>query len=787
EIYVSGVPRQIKQKSALEQIYHLTLLATNTTGFHNLNKLVSIGYLDGFYRQPRVDLNDLAAHNEGLICLSGCLSAEIPTAISAGQIEKAEKLLKSYLDIFDRNRFYLEVQRHGIPQEDIVTKQLVEFGRRFNLKLVATNDSHYINQQDAEIHDILLCIQMATSLNDPKRLKYFGNQFYLKSCREMAQTFAELPRAVTNTLEIGERCHFKLDFETLHIPKFELPKPHTHDTYLMHLSYFGFANRYQDIACQCPVCNISRNHRQHPAFVDPETIEDSDSAVSRALQRLHYELSIIQQKRIAGYFLIVQDLVGFAKRNDIPVGAGRGSAAGSLVSYLLGITEVDPLKYNLFFERFLNPERISMPDIDIDFGHRGRDKVFEYVSGKYGRDHVAHIATLDTLSARTVIRDVGRSLGLPYPEVDRIAKTIPRRNWSISIDQALRDSEKFRKMVDSNPNLSHLVKTARNFEGMPRHASIHAAGVIITDEPLTHHVALQYAAKGEVIAQMTMKPVERLGLLKMDLLGLRFISAVHDALKTLKQTQQIEMTENDIPLDDAATYKMLCAADTEGLFQVESQGMRKMLRQVRPSKIEDVMAVISLYRPGPMQSGLVDQFIDCQHGRRKASYLHPRLEPILKDTHGAVLYQEQVMQVARAIAGYSLGEADTLRRYMGKVQKEAMKAERSTFIERAKHNGVESKTSEAVFDMIQHFGGYGFNKAHAAGYAVTVYHTAYMKCNYFLEYWTALLNSYLGFTGLINRFVRYARRHDIEFLPPDINQSTIGFTLAAENKIRCGI
>lgn len=791
EVYVSGVPRQVKEKSALEQIYHLTLLAMNETGFHNLNKLVSIGYLDGFYRQPRVDKRDLAAHNEGLICLSGCLSAEIPSAIAHGDIERAEALLRQYLDIFGRDRFYLEVQRHGIPEEDRVTRQLVTFAKKYDLKLVASNDSHYIHQHDANIHDILLCIQLATSQDDPNRIKFYGNQFYLKSGAEMAQTFAELPHALTTTLEIAERCQFRFDFGSLHIPKFDVPNPHTLDSYLMHLCCFGFSRRYREIACQCEVCQKTRggNNVNVKASVDAPggDAPDVDSSINRTLERLHYEIGIIRQKRLSGYFLIVQDLVSFAKRNDIPVGAGRGSAAGSLVSYLLGITEVDPMRYNLFFERFLNPERVSMPDIDIDIGHRGRDRVFDYISKKYGRDHVAHIATLDTLSSRTVIRDVGRSLGMPYHDVDRIAKAVPRRHFSTTIDRAMQESDRFRHMVETEPKVRKLIETARHFEGMPRHASIHAAGVIITDEPLTHHVALQYAAKGEVIAQMTMNPVEKLGLLKMDLLGLRFISAVREALHLIRQTRGIELSEAGIPLDDEATYAMLREADTDGLFQVESQGMRRMLRQVQPDRIEDIMAVISLFKPGPMLSGLVDQFIACRHGQQQPTYLHPRLEPILADTYGAVLYQEQVMQVAQAIAGYTPGEADNLRRYMGKLQRDAMKAERATFVKRALGNDIDRATAEAVFDMIQHFGGYGFNKAHAAGYGITVYHTAYMKCNYFPEYWTALLNSYLGFSGLINRFVRYARRRGVTFLPPDMNHSEIGFSIAGDHQIRCGI
>ncbi|MBO8128446.1 MAG: DNA polymerase III subunit alpha [Peptococcaceae bacterium] len=753
EVYVA--PRSVKDRvSGIDdKLHHLVLLAQDQTGFRNLMELVSLSYTKGFYYKPRVDKELLTRYSKGLIALSGCMAGEVASAALRDGEKQASVIAGEYRDIFGAN-FFIELQDHGIKEQTVINRRLVRIAHKMGLPMVATNDVHYVRSADAEIQDILLCIQTGKRVDDPQRMKFDSQELYLKSYQQMYDLFRELPEALNNTVAISDRCNVEIDFDSIHLPEYQLP-PGYNDahTYLRELCYQGLQRRYGTIR---------------------EDIK----------KRLDYELQIIKQMGYSAYFLIVWDFIRYARENGILVGPGRGSAAGSLVSYALGITNIDPLRYDLLFERFLNPERVSMPDIDIDFCFERRGEVIDYVFNKYGRDRVAQIITFGTMAARAAVRDVGRALGMSYAEVDRIAKLIPPE-LGMTIEKAL-ETEELRQIYDRDPQVKKLLDTAIALEGMPRHASIHAAGLVISKETLTSYLPLYRTTDGGVSTQFSKDVVEELGLLKMDLLGLRTLTVIGDAVEMIRKQKGISVDIDNIPLDDPNTYNLLCLGETAGVFQLESSGMRNILRELKPEVFEDLIALVALYRPGPLGSGMVEDFIKRKHGQTKVAYLHPKLEPILNSTYGVILYQEQVMRIASDLAGFSLGEADLLRRAMGKKKPEIIAGLRSQFIEGAKNNGVDAGIAGQIFDLMAYFAGYGFNKSHSAAYALIAYQTAYLKANYPHEYMAALLTSVKDNTDKVNMYVQECRRAGIEVLPPDINESRENFTVVGD-KIRFGL
>jgi len=753
EVYVAPRTRHDRQSGIDDKLAHLVLLAENERGYRNLLRLVSLSFTEGFYYKPRIDREILATHREGLIALSACLAGEIPELILAGKPDRALETAAEYRDLFGKN-FYLELQDHGLPGQSVVNRGLVDIGKRLGIELVATNDVHYVEREQAENQDILLCIQTGKTVHDAGRLRFEGDQFYFKSGGEMARLFAELPAALANTRLIAERCNLTLDFETLHLPEYRVPPNYDADTYLAELCHQGLARRYS------PVSDDIR-------------------------RRLDYELRVIAEMKYSSYFLIVWDFIRFAREKGILVGPGRGSAAGSLVAYSLGITNIDPLAYGLLFERFLNPERISLPDIDSDFCFERRGEVIDYVFEKYGRDCVAQIITFGTMAARAAVRDVGRALGLPYAEVDRIAKLIPGEP-GMSIEKALERSPELAELYERDENVRKVLEAARALEGMPRHASIHAAGVVIAKEKLTNYVPLYRTSDGVVATQFSMEAIEELGLLKMDLLGLRTLTVIGDTVELIRRHRGQKLEMETIPLDDPATYDLLGRGDTAGVFQLESSGMRSILRELRPEVFEDVIALVALYRPGPLGSRMVEDFIKRKHGKTEVQYLHPKLRPILKDTYGVILYQEQVMRIASDLAGFSLGEADLLRRAMGKKKPEIIAGLRDQFLEGATAHGVDPAVAGQIFDLMAYFAGYGFNKSHSAAYALIAYQTAYLKANYPIEYMAALLTSVRDSPEKVSSYVEECRRLGIEVLPPDVNESRKDFTVVGD-KIRFGL
>ncbi len=737
-----------------EASYHLVLLVKDETGYRNLIKLASIAYLEGFYYKPRVDKEILAKYYEGLIALSGCLKGEIPILILDNRIEEAKRVAKEYRDIFGEENFYLELHDHGIEEQKRVNEELISMGRELGIPLVATNDCHYIRRQDAPAHDILLSIQTATTIDDPNRLKFSTEEFYLKSPQEMAELFHYVPEAIENTIQIAERCNLELKFGETHLPHYRPPEGYTLDDYLAELCHKGLKERYPQVT--------------------PEMEE-----------RLKHELKIIRDTGYASYFLIVWDFIQFAKSKGIAVGPGRGSAPGSLVAFSLGVTSLDPLKHGLLFERFLNPERITMPDIDIDFADDRRDEVIDYVIKKYGKENVAQIVTFGTLKARAVVRDVGRSLKFPYSEVDRIAKLIPPE-IGMTIERALRTVPELKEITEKNEKVKGLVDIAKTLEGLVRHASTHAAGIVISKEPLTNYVPLFKGARDEIATQYAMGPLEAIGLLKMDFLGLRNLTVIDNTLKILKEKENIAIDLSKIPMDDEKTFDLLRKAHTVGVFQIESSGMRDLLKKLKPEEFSDIIALIALYRPGPMGSGMADDFIRSKHGLIPIKYLHPRLEPILKDTYGVILYQEQVMRIASDLAGFTMAKADLLRQAMGKKISVLLDQQRREFVEGAVKNEVARGIADNIFDLISHFSGYGFNRSHAAAYALISYQTAYLKANYPLYYMAALLTSEMNNTDKLIKYIELAKRMEIEILPPDINESLGDFTVVG-NSIRFGL
>lgn len=754
EVYVAPGSRldRSPQDGQYEGANHLTLLVKDRVGYKNLIKLVTAGYLEGFYYKPRIDKELLSQYHEGLLALSGCLNSEVCQLLAQGEHGKAVESAAWHRDLFGPENYFAELQFHGIESQREVNRGLLQLAKDLGLSTVATNDVHYLNAGDHKAHDTLLCIQTGRTVAERDRMRFASDQFYLKSPQEMQNLFPEIPEAITNTLVIAERCNLQLEFDKIHLPRYEVPPGHTLESYLGEISWRGLKERYGEIA-------------------------------EEARARLARELNVIEKIGFAGYFLIVWDFIRFAKERGISVGPGRGSAAGSLVAYALGITNIDPLRYGLLFERFLNPERISPPDMDIDFADDRRDEVIEYVAQKYGKENVAQIITFGTLGAKAVVRDVGRAVGMPYGEVDRIAKMIPNI-LNVSLDEAVAQSPPLRETIHSAPELGELWEIARSLEGLTRHASTHAAGVVISGEPLIEHVPLYRGTKGEITTQYAMGAIEKIGLIKMDFLGLRTLTVIANTLKVLKETRGVEIREDQIPFDDPKTFQLLSEAKTLGVFQLESAGMRDLLRRLGPERLEDVIALVALYRPGPME--MIPDFINRRHGRVKIDYGHPLMEKYLRETYGVMVYQEQVMQIASEMAGFTMGEADILRRAMGKKDVDLMVRQREKFIAGAVARRVPKARAEKIFDLMAQFAGYGFNKSHAAAYAVLAYQTAYLKANYPVEFMAALLTSEMGNTDKTVRHIEECRQMAIEILPPDVNESARNFRVV-EDKLRFGL
>lgn len=751
EVYVAPESRFNQKHNQADSPYHLVLLAENNQGYRNLLELVSKGYLEGFYYKPRIDLELLREYNEGLICLSGCLAGRITRGLLNEQQQQVKEMIKTYQNIFGENNFYLELQDQGLRKEKIVNHSLIKLREELNVPLVATNDVHYLNQEDAQAHDVLLCIQTGKKLATEDRMKFPNDEFYLKSSQEMAEIFSEVPQAVENTVEIAERCNVELDFDQTYLPYYDVPEEKNLSSYLRELCLKGVRQRYGEVTAEVK-------------------------------ERLDYELEIINEMGYPAYFLIVWDFIEYAKERGIMVGPGRGSAAGSLVSYVLGITDIDPLKHGLIFERFLNPQRVSMPDIDIDFCYQRRDEVIDYVTEKYGQDRVAQIITFGTMAARAVVRDVGRVLDLSYAQVDQIAKLVP---FGSDLDEALESSSELKELYQQKEEVKELINYAQKLEGLPRHASTHAAGVVISKEELTEYTPLQQN-KGEVTTQYPMGDLEAIGLLKMDFLGLRTLTVINNTLQIIERTQGIELNLDELPLDDDKTYQLLQTGNTEGLFQIESNLFQRLIADLKPTRFEDLIALLALGRPGPLGSGMVDDFIKRRHGEAEVEYPHPDLIDILEETYGVILYQEQVMRIANEIAGYSLGEADILRRGMGKKKPELLKKHRQKFIDGALDKGYSKELANELFDLMEYFGGYGFNKSHSAAYAFVSYRTAYLKTYYPVEFMAALLSSIMGNSDKVARYIEECNRMGIEVLPPDVNESEVRFTVV-EDRIRFGL
>lgn len=754
EVYVAPRSHLDKVSGVDDSPYHLVLLAENQEGYQNLIKLVTISWLEGFYYKPRVDKALLKKYSKGLICLSACLAGEIPALLLQDKEEEAQAAALEYQEIYGVNNFFLELQDHGLAGQAKVNSGIIHIAKETNIPLVCTNDIHYLRQEDAFVQDIMLCIQTGKTIQDEQRMRFETNEFYLKTGQEMQLLFGDYPEALHNTVDIAERCQVDFTFGENHMPDYKVPEGYNDDSYLEKLCRQGLKKRYAD---------ISSVHEK----------------------RLTYELSVIKKMGYSGYFLIVWDFINFAKQNGIFVGPGRGSAAGSLVAYCLGITDIDPLKYDLLFERFLNPERVSMPDIDIDFCYERRGEVIEYVVEKYGSDRVCQIITFGTMAARAAIRDTGRAMNVPLSLVDKVAKLVPME-IGMTLARALEVSPELVRLVEEEQTVKDLIKTAQALEGMPRHAGTHAAGLVISEEPLDHYLPLQKTADGLACTQFEKETVEEIGLLKIDLLGLRTLTVINNTVNIVEQSRNIKLDLTHLDLTDSATYQLLSEGDTIGVFQLESSGLRTILRDLKPQSFEDVIALVALYRPGPLGSGMIDDFIKRRHGDVEISYLHPALEPILKPTYGVIIYQEQVMRIASDLAGFTLGEADLLRRAMGKKKPEIIAGLRQQFIAGAVGKGIEEETAGKIFDLMEYFAGYGFNKSHSAAYAFLAYQTAYLKAHYPVEFMAALLTSVVESKDKVPFYIEECRQRKIEILPPDINYSRENFTVSS-NKIRFGM
>ena len=735
---------------------HLLVLAETDEGYRNLVKITSEASLHGMYYKPRVSKKFLAEHSKGLIGLSGCLAGEVCEELMEGHYEKAKSAAGFYSELFGKNNFFLEIQDQGLPEEHRIHKDLFRLEQDLGIPMVATNDSHYLCEGDAHAHDVLICVQTGKSVHDTNRLKFHGDQFFVKNADEMSRVFKDAPNVLSRTMGIAERCNVKIDKVGNPFPKFDVPEGHTADSYFEHIARHGMAKRFEQMRLLTHSSKLKKS-------------------ISEYEQRLTLEIKIIQQMKFSGYFLIVWDFIRYAKENNIPVGPGRGSAAGSLVSYAMEITDIDPLQNELLFERFLNPERVSLPDIDIDFCMNRRGEVINYVTQKYGRENVAQIITFGTMAAKAAIKDVGRAMDMPYNEVDRIAKMVPT-TLNITLEEALKNSPPLQQAYDSEPQVKQLMDTARKLEGLVRNVGVHAAGVVISPQPLTELVPLHKTKNDEIVTAFDMKAIEKIGLLKMDFLGLTTLTILDDALKLIAQRgRQLDL--NTIPLDDAQTYeKVFHKGLTSGVFQFESSGMRDVLRRYKPTAVEDLTALNALYRPGPIQGGMIDDFIDRKAGKKKVEYELPELEEILRETLGVIVYQEQVMQIANRLAGYSLGEADLLRRAMGKKNAEEMAQQRQRFVSGAKERNYNERKVVKIFDLMEQFAGYGFNKSHSAAYALLAYQTAYLKTHYPVEFMAALLTSVTGNTDDVVKYINECREMGIAVEPPDINVSDANFT-----------
>ena len=765
EVYVA--PDSHKNRgSEAERSNHLVLLCENDEGYRNLIQLVSTGFLDGFYYKPRVDHELLSRHSKGLIALSACLRGEVADAILAGKYERARENAYRLRDIFGKGNFFLEVQDQGLEVEAGVNRELVRLSRETGIPLVATNDCHYLTRADSHAQEVLLCIQTGKTMSDGQRMKFATDQFYFKTAEEMAQVFGELPDALERTVAIAERCNVKIARVSDPFPEFRVPESHTTDSYFEKVVREGFASRVLQLERL-----TSRSLLRHP--------------ITEYEARLDAEIEMIKKMHFAGYFLIVWDFIHYARAQGVPVGPGRGSAAGSLVSYALRITDVDPLQYDLLFERFLNPERVSMPDIDIDFCMRRRGEVIDYVRQKYGEKSVAQIITFGTMAAKAVLKDAGRALDMQYGEVDKIAKLVPT-TLNIELEDALKQSPQLDSLRKTDERVKELVEVALRLEGLARHASTHAAGVVISPRPLTEIVPLYKSNKDEITTQYDMNALERIGLLKMDFLGLTTLTVVTDAVRMIKANRDMDLDLSTLPLDDPGVYALFSRGDTTGIFQFESHGMRDILKRYQPTRLEDLTALNALYRPGPIQGGMIDDFIARKHGKKKVRYDLPELAGILSETWGVILYQEQVMQIANRLAGFSLGDADILRRAMGKKKVEEMAAQREKFLVGCQAHRVPKDKAARIFDLMAEFAGYGFNKSHSCAYALLAYETAWLKVHYPVEFMAAMLGSETGNTDKVVKYINEARGMGITVLPPNVNSSDVDFTPVGD-QIRFGL
>ncbi len=801
EVYVAPGSRFEKKArtGGGDAYHHLVLLAKDETGYKNLIQLATKAHLEGYYYKPRIDKELLAAHKEGLIALSGCLASEIPEWIQKDQLPRAREAIDWFKQTLGADNFYLELQHHGLPEQAKVNRHLIAWAKEFGLKLVATNDVHYIEKSHSHAHDCLICIGTQTQLSDTKRMKYAEEQFYLRSAEEMKARFAEVPEAVRNTLEVAEKCNLEIEFDTMHYPVFQPPEHFTREGYLRHLLAEGLRKRYgiharaeghgfvvervedpqrlptfQEVQSAAEPSLAGSHTTRHPP---PATgaADPAAAAVKALMARLELELKVIEKTGFVSYFLIVGDFIRYGHERGIPCGA-RGSAAGSIVTYLLGISNVCPIRYGLLFERFLNPERVNPPDIDIDFADDRRADVIEYVRQKYGQDAVAQIITFGTMGAKSVVRDVGRVMGLSFGEGDRLAKMIPF-DLKMTLDKALKQSPELKQAYETEEVTRELIDTAFILEDLTRNASVHAAGVVIGDQPLVNLLPLKQDEDGAVVTQYAMGPVGSLGLLKMDFLGLKTLTVIRNTCEMVKQTHGIEVPIDTLPLDDAQAYDLLNKANTLGVFQLESSGMRDLCRKFQITSLEHITALIALYRPGPME--LIPEFIKRRHGEIQIEYEHPLLEPICRETYGIMIYQEQVMQATQALAGYTLGGADLLRRAMGKKKVEEMAKQRDTFVKGcAKANHIPAAKANQIFDLLEKFAGYGFNKSHAAAYAVLAYQTAYLKAHYPVEFFCAMMTNDMADTEKLSEYIAEARSMGIEVLPPNVNESQVHFAPA---------
>ena len=763
EFYVA--PRNLTDKTVLDNkgLSHLVILAENPEGYRNLCKLATIAQLKGFYHKPRIDKNVLREHSKGLVGLSACLHGEIPRLISENSLDGADEAARTYLNIFGEGNFFLEVQDNGIHVQEKVNNALLDMSERLSIPLVATNDCHYLDKEDARAHEILLCVQTGKTIYDPDHFRFGTDQLYFKSREDMHNYFKSYPGALENTVSIAKRCNIDFDFKSYHFPKFETPSGQTAEEFFERKAWEGYNQK------------IKRVKEKNPEIDE-----------SQYRERIKSEISTINSMGFPGYFLIVADFILYAKKHNVPVGPGRGSVAGSLVAYSLGITDLDPIEHGLIFERFLNPGRKSMPDIDVDFCINGREEIFRYVVKKYGgADYVAQIITFGKLKTRAVIRDVGRALDIPLREVDAIAKMVPDV-LNISLDNALKQEPRLRSIAEEKPEINDLLKVCRVLEGLPRHASTHAAGVVVSDKPLVEYLPLYKGKKGEVLTQFDMKCVEKIGLVKFDFLGLRNLTVIANTLSLIAKQGGTPPDLTNINLADPDTYKLLVSGDTVGVFQLESSGMKDLLMKLKPECFDDVIALVALYRPGPMESGMIDDYVERKHGKKEVVYLLPELEPILKETYGVIVYQEQVMRIAASVADYSMSDADDLRKAMGKKKPAIMARQRLRFTKGAKERGIQSQKAKTLFDLIEKFGGYGFNKSHSAAYALIAYQTAFLKAHFPVEFMASLLTGEIHSIDGVVKYIAECRHHGIEVLPPDINESDKEFTVIG-SKIRFGL